>query len=202
MRSVRSVLIGLLLLCAAAAPARAQDADTTRTATRSRLPDNHNPETALRRALTFPGLGQIYNRQIWKTPIVYAGIGAVTSLAFYYGRQHRLYTRAFQYKGWQEQVDRGDIDTHPFPQYADEYRQVVDTIGQGRDIASSNIRPLRDKFRRNRDLSLFGIGLVYGLAALDAYISAHLLDFDVDEDLTATIYPHPDGRGATLRLRW
>ena len=60
---------------------------------------------------------------------------------------------------------------------------------------------------------LIGIGLVYGLAMLDAYVSAHLLDFDVGENLSFRADPlaggfrlsarihlgSPDGRGLPYR---
>jgi hypothetical protein len=196
-RCILPAVLWALLGCRVPA-ASAQSADTSTIAAPPTLP---RPETALRRALMFPGLGQAYNRQFWKIPIVFAGVGASTGLAVFYGRQHRLYTRAFQYKGWQERVDRGEVDTHPYPEFEDEYSRVVAEIGGGRDIAASSLRPIRDKFRRNRDLSFFGVGLVYGLAALDAYISAHLLDFDVGEDLTVSVRPL-DGRGAVFHVAW
>ncbi len=53
----------------------------------------------------------------------------------------------------------------------------------------------RDAFRRNRDLSILGIGIVWSLQVLDAYVSAHLLDFDVGEDLTFHVAPGLDPGG-------
>ncbi len=200
LRILRLFLLRLLLLLVpcivdSPAPARAQDADSV-----ARPFAGHDPNRALKRSLMFPGLGQAYNRQYWKMPVVYAGLGAAASMAVYFGQRHRLYTRAFQYRGWQQELEEGE--PHPFPQYADEYARVIAEIGQGRDLSASSIRPFRDKFRRNRDLSFFGVGLVYGLTALDGFISAHLLDFDVGEDLTATVTPHPGGQGVTLTMTW
>ena len=60
----------------------------------------------------------------------------------------------------------------------------------------------RDNLRRNRDLLYFGIVFWYGLTVLDAFVSAHLLDFDVGEDLTVTFFPHPTASGLTATLRW
>lgn len=200
-------LIFLLSLAVfAGVEAHAQPADTSTTAvahpqTKARLPEGHSPKGALRRALMVPGWGQVYNRQIWKAPIVYAGIGGVAALAVGFGKKHRLYTRAYQYKAWQEAVEAGSEETNPFTQYEDEYLEVIAARGSsGTDVRSSSIKPFRDNFRRNRDLSLFGIGLVYGLSVLDAFVNAHLLDFDVDEDLTVQFYPHPHGLTASVRI--
>ncbi|MEZ4700657.1 MAG: DUF5683 domain-containing protein [Rhodothermales bacterium] len=197
---MRHHLVVFLLCLLPGRLALAQGADSVSAAARPAWLERHDPDLALKRSLMVPGLGQIYNRQYWKVPIVYAGIGGAVSLAIYFGAQHRLYTRAYQYRGWQQQLEEGE--PHPFPEYADEYARVVADIGQGQDISASSLKPFRDKFRRNRDLSLFGVGLVYGLAALDAFISAHLLEFDVGEDLTASVVPFAGGQGVSIRVTW
>ena len=181
--------------------ATAQPADSARVdRSISRLPEGHSPDGALWRSLAVPGWGQIYNRQYWKLPLVYGGLGGVAFLAIRLNSQHKLYTRAFQWKAWEEQLAGGEPDSNPFPEFEDEYRQVVAERGSGGDINSSQLKPIRDNFKRNRDLSLFGIGLVYGLSTLDAFVSAHLLDFDVGEDLTVQVLPYPDGVMASLRI--
>lgn len=165
----------------------------------SKLPANHTPRGALFRSLLVPGLGQMYNRQIWKLPFVYAGLGGMTALSVRATRQHRLYTRAFQYLAWTP-VDENE--PHPFPEHEDEYLEVLQIeCGNLTCTPSQNsLEQLRDNFRRNRDLSRFGIGLVYGLSVIDAFVSAHLLNFDVGEDLTVQLLPHPEGATALLRL--
>ena len=196
--SLFSILLWLLL----PAQVAAQQPDSSSVDRRvSRLPAGHSPDGALWRSLAIPGWGQIYNRQYWKLPFVYAGIGGVATLAVRFGQQHRLYTRAYQWRAWEDQVGRGSTDTNPFPQYEDEYRKVlVELCGSCEDVSQQNLKQLRDNFRRNRDLSLFGIGLVYGLSTLDAFVSAHLLDFDVGEDLTVRLLPHPEGVTASIRI--
>ena len=189
----------LLLFLITAMPALAQDDDARDLERLARLPEGHTPKRAVNRALLVPGWGQIYNRQYWKTPIVYGGMGTVAGFAIHFSSQHRLHTRAFQWKGWQEEVEAGRVETHPYPEFEDEYLQIVALYSTGgADIPASRIKPLRDNFRRNRDLSLFGIGLVYGIAVLDAYISAHLLHFDVSEDLTFQVVPAGDGMRAAV----
>jgi hypothetical protein len=195
------LILGAFFLLAGEAKAQATDTSSTsveQPGENALL--NHSPRGALRRALIVPGWGQVYNRQYWKLPIVYAGIGSVTALAIGFGKQHRLYTRAYQYKAWEEKVERGEEETNLFPDYQDEYQKVISARCGGCEVNSSAIRPFRDKFRRNRDLSLFGIGLVYGLSVLDAFVNAHLLDFDVGEDLTVQVYPFAEGVAASVRI--
>ena len=174
------------------------DTDLSTSPSQSRLPENHSPDGALYRSLAVPGWGQIYNRQYWKLPIVYAALGGITGVSINASRQHRLYTRAYQYKAWTP----ADGEAHPFPQFEDEYLQVLQNECGNVDCdpSSSSLKQLRDNFRRNRDLSRFGIGLVYGLSVIDAFVSAHLLDFDVSEDLTLQVFPHPGGATAQLRI--
>ncbi len=198
-------LICFLLFSCTFSPAIAQTLDSTRVVTpKSRLPQNHSPQRAIFRALAVPGWGQMYNRQYWKLSIVYAGLGSVTALSIKATRNHRLYTRAYQYISWVEELstDPDEPSEHPFPEFEDEYQKVLELENCTGSCAgtSSQLKPLRDNLRRNRDLSRFGIGLVYGLSIIDAFVSAHLLDFDVDEDLTVQILPHPNGATALLRI--
>ena len=63
-------------------------------------------------------------------------------------------------------------------------------------------RAQRDNLRRNRDLLYFGFVFWYGLSVLDAFVSAHLMDFDIGVDLTVALYPVPAASGLTATVRW
>jgi len=45
----------------------------------------------------------------------------------------------------------------------------------------------REYYRDNRDMSGFYLIAVYALAAVDAYVGAHLYDFDVGDDLSINL---------------
>lgn len=201
----RFVYGGLLsaLLCLNILPVVvAQSTDTTASAIifqDSRLPVGHSPRGALRRAAMVPGWGQLYNRQYYKLPVVYLALGGILYNVITTNQDYKLYRCAYQYKAFQELVDAGSRDSNPRSECEADYREVVQRANRS-DVASSALRPVRNNLRRNRDLSIIGIGLVYGLTLADAFISAHLLDFDVGEDLTVSLRPLPQGSQATVRF--
>lgn len=156
------------------------------------LPPDHSPRKALWRALAVPGWGQWYNRQYYKIPFVYGGLGGITVALINTNRQYLRFRHAALFKLSQE---RGNNE---YPQFEDEYESIRDEVGG--EVSSDVLRRERDRYRRLRDLSVIGLGLYYGLTVLDAYVSAHLLTFDVGEDLSMQIYPTPDGVSATLRI--
>ncbi len=159
----------------------------------------HSPSGALWRAVALPGWGQVYNRQFIKLPILYAAIGGLAYLAFDINDEYLLYRRAFLYKSFQELVDAGTLMSNPNASLKPYYDELSSRFGP---ISSNPIRARRDNLRRNRDLSFVGVGLVYALSVLDAYISAHLLNFDIGEDLTVELRPVPEGFAAHLQLRF
>lgn len=169
----------------------------------------HHPEGALWRAVAVPGWGQFYNRQYYKIPIVYLGLGGAVAAILYTNDRYLLYRNAFRYAQGQEiladsvitQEERArcaDFDCN-FDRYAEEGRRFSAIIEAGQ---SNLLRREREKFRRNRDLSVIGLGVFYGLTIVDAYVSAHLLGFDVGEDLSASLRPRPEGVQMTLRYRF
>ena len=160
---------------------------------------DHSPGGALWRAFAVPGWGQVYNRQFVKLPFLYGAIGGLAFLASDINGDYRLYRRAYLYKSYQELVDSGQLSDNPSETLKPYYDELAARFGE---ISSSPLRDRRDNLRRNRDLSFVGIGLVYGLSVLDAYISAHLLDFDVDEDLTVFLRPVPYGLSANVKMRF
>ncbi len=158
---------------------------------------NHSPRKALRRAAILPGWGQLYNRQYGKIPVVYVVIGGLTANTVRLNRKYLLYRHAYQYKAFEEIIEEGE--ENPRASFEADYSRLVEKLG-GISISASTIKPSRDSLRRNRDLSILGIGATYGLAILDAYVSAHLLDFDVGEDLLVSVSPTPLGVTTSLTI--
>ena len=117
------------------------------------------PARAAFYSAVLPGLGQAYNRQYWKIPLVYAAIGT----AVYFYRQNQLryltYRRAYQNR----LLGRPD----DFPQYSD------DVLLQAQAY-----------YRRNRDISLMLAVGMYLLNIMDANVSAHLRQWNVNDNLS------------------
>lgn len=119
------------------------------------------PSKAAFYSAILPGLGQVYNKKYWKVPLVYGGMG----LSLYY------YT-------W---------NNKKYHEYRDAYKDRL----AGREVTGElapldNDRLIRgQKFhQRNRDLSMLLTVGVYILQIVDANVDAHLLQFNVNENLS------------------
>lgn len=189
-KSCWGVLAVVCIIIASALPVRAQSIDTLRV-------ESHSPKAALWRAAAFPGWGQVYNRQYLKLPFLYGALGSLVVNAIRLTDDYKLYRRAFQYKAFQEQVDSGKIEDNPRADFKSSYDLLVAEFGP---ISSRPLEAQRDNLRRNRDLSLVGLGLIYGISILDAFVSAHLLDFDVGENLAVHVVPAPGGMSISARF--
>lgn len=111
-----------------------------------------------------PGGGQIYNKRFWKAPIVY---GAFAVNIYFITTSRKSYL---------------------------EFSTALNLARQGlpNDFPGANLTVLkgnRDIANKNMQQSyLVGIG-IYLLQATEAFVDAHLRDFDVSEDLSMTIKP-------------
>lgn len=132
-----------------------------------------NPKSVMYRSLILPGWGQITNRQAWKVPVVYGLLAGVTVYTIYAHDRYQGYRAAY----YNSIEGNSDQRFGPTPNYI--------PVGQPSELYRSN----RNTFRNRRDLSIIGIFLVYGLNVADAYIFAHLRDFDVSDDLSARLDP-------------
>ena len=122
--------------------------------------DPLRPSKAAFYSAIVPGLGQVYNKKYWKIPLVYGAIG--TSMYFYIdnGKKYHSYRDAYKRRlaGFQD----------------DQYQYLDDS----RLIAAQRF------YQRNRDLSLLvSIGF-YVLNIVDANIDAHLIQFNVNDNLS------------------
>lgn len=143
------------------------------------------PNKALLMALV-PGLGQIYNRKYWKLPIVYGAFMGCIYAVTWNNKNYGDYKNAYfdvvlDYNKVREDsnYDGPWSDSWTvFVPYGDEKTYVMNS--QFRD----NLKRRKDYFRRYRDLSIIITAGVYALSIVDAYVDAHLFDFDISPDLS------------------
>ena len=151
------------------------------------------PKTALRRSLIVPGWGQVSNGDYFKAGVAVAAVGGLVTLVVVNANRTVRYRRAAIYADCTNDVTLPPGTCDGFEAFEDEWVEV----GM---LSAASSRAFRDASRRNRDFSILLSGLAYILQALDAYVSAHLADFDVSEDLSIHLAPTPTG--ATAALRW
>lgn len=142
----------------------------------SRQIDPLAPSKAAFYSAILPGLGQAYNKKYWKIPIVYAAIG--TGVYFYINNTNQLNRYRDAYKSRLAGFNTDEFwgtDANGIPLAAPR-------------IENDGLIRAQQTFRRNQELSLLiTIGL-YALNIIDANVDAHLLQFNVDENLA--VKPH------------
>ena len=132
-----------------------------------------SPKRAALLAAIVPGLGQIYNRRYWKLPILYGGIGTLAYFIKFNNDAYFAYRKAF--------ITQNNAISDPnFP--------VAYTL-KNSAFSTAALAQQRDYWRRNRDLLLIVSGFVYMLQIADATVDAHLMNFNVKDDITLTVAP-------------
>ncbi len=188
-----AIHLGLLLGGLLFAPSSEAQVLTDSTATVlavNSAPDSSSlptPSGALWRSLAIPGWGQVYVGQPVKVPFVVGALGGLVGLSIYLNGRYSRYQNAYLYVVNETKPDPST--PNPDNPFAEFFQDWIDSGAQ----AASTTRQLRDDGRRNRDLAILGSGLVYALQALDAYVAAHLVDFDVSEDLSFHVIPTMEG---------
>ena len=114
-----------------------------------------------------PGLGQAYNRQYWKLPLVYAVLGTAGYFIKTNLDNYNKYRQAYIYS----------IDGDPT------------TINEFEQYSSSDLQSLQNNYRKNLDLTVLLTALGYSIQILDAVASAHLKNFDISPDISMQMQP-------------
>jgi len=130
------------------------------------LDREHSPAKAALIAGVVPSGGQIYNRKYWKVPIAITGYGGA---AYYLAYNQRSYKGARR-----------------------DYLAENDTIPETQNLSGRSSQELLsdiNRFRRDRDLSILLLFAWHGLCVIDANVDAHLLQWDVSEDLSLKVRP-------------
>lgn len=144
--------------------------------------DYPDPMKAGIMSLVIPGSGQIYNKTWWKVPLVYGALGGMGYLIKYNNEQYHRLEDAYQ-----ASLNGED---HEF-------------TGSAIDKPES-LRNIRDSFDKNRQLSWVGFIAVWVLNGVEAFVNAHLKNFDIDDSLSLNVQPEiqvvPMGNGVQTSL--
>lgn len=175
----------LLVALATAAAAQTPDSLAARPATPagavSPADSSGAAGRALRRSLLVPGWGQVANGQPIKAPVIAAALAGATGVLVFQQRRYARYRRSAFWAGCREVPGR---DVCAGLSDADEAAWLA-TGSPTRTSAEDT----RDVAHGRRDLAGLGIVVVYGLQALDAYVAAQLLGFDVSDDVAVRLEP-------------
>lgn len=116
-----------------------------------------SPLVATLLSAVLPGAGQFYNRAYWKIPVIAGLVG-------YFGYEYFHYNNIF--KDYRDLYIKSQSVTPP----------------EGDD----NLKTLREFYRSQRDDFVWYFMIVYVVNLVDAYVDAHLFDFDVSDEKILT----------------
>lgn len=147
---------------------------------------------AFHRSLMFPGLGQIYNyglvvddvksgrvegTKFWQKTYIIAKLGAIygggTALVISYMDNNKLYQRFLKELQYRQLHNNKPLDGNGLERYT--------------DIAG--LTTAKNIYKRNREIVLISLVGLYGLSAVDAYVTARLKYFNVEESLAFKLTP-------------
>jgi hypothetical protein len=128
------------------------------------------PGKAALYSLILPGAGQIYNKRFWKVPLVWGAVGGVGFVMVDNTKQYKLFRDIYR--------DRLIADMEDMP-YADDYTF----------LNNEQIRNERERWNRYRQMSIVFFALSWIANSAEAFVDAHLMEFDTSDDLTIQLRP-------------
>lgn len=142
--------------------------DTTQKVKNKFFREGHDPAKAALLSAALPGAGQIYNKKYWKLPIVYVGLGGLAGLVGYSAVEWKGYTNAYRLE-----LDGDSLTNGSYRGFTGETQLLIK----------------RKQFKRTLDLSAIALTVYYLLNIVDATVDAHLIDFNVTDDISVSIAP-------------
>ncbi|MFW5944846.1 MAG: DUF5683 domain-containing protein [Bacteroidota bacterium] len=144
-----------------------QEPDTT---TAQQIPEDtlaeeHSPRKAAMLSATLPGMGQVYNKKIWKVPIIYIGAGVIYYAYDFNAEHYEEYKNAFTRFAGNEIT---------------EYKGITTKEG---------LKRAKDYYRRYRDMNILIMAGWYLVQVIDATVDAYMFNFDVSEDISLQLKP-------------
>ena len=136
-----------------------------------------NPGRATLYSALLPGLGQIYNGELFKVPIYWGCL---------LGSIHFLTNNNTNYQRFKRIHNEATMENNQSP------------------ISAETAKWYRDVYRRYRDYAIVATALFYILQVMDANVFAYMHDFEVSDDISMNIEPaiiYPDNAYAVSTTR-
>ncbi len=127
----------------------------------------HSPKLAMLMSAVVPGTGQVYNKKYWKVPIIYIGGGALLYSGLFNHEKYTNFRDAYNYLY---------IDKTEMPGYE--------------NYTLEQLQSIKNQYRRYRDMSFIGLGVLYILNVVDAAVDGYLYDYDISDNLSLRIEPN------------
>ena len=145
-------------------------------------------------AMVLPGSGQIYNRQWWKLPILYGGIGATVYGLSWNMKYYKKYRTAFvDYTAYLNALEADPETPYPANSSWDKLMLPGKTAEkfqpEMRKRLQEQLKTKKDNYKRNRDLLYIVSGAIYAIQIIDATVFAHFYDFEINDDLSMNLRP-------------
>ncbi len=128
----------------------------------------HSPKKAGLMSAILPGLGQVYNKQYWKVPVLYAGFATLTYFIITNKKYADIFSAQYTYKV------NNNISSMD-PSYV--------------TYSAESLLSLRNYNERNYEFTIILTCGVYFLNIIDASVYGHLFSFDVGNDLSLRVEP-------------
>ncbi|MCR6638973.1 MAG: DUF5683 domain-containing protein [Sporocytophaga sp.] len=140
---------------------------------KSKPKHNYRPGRAALLSTVLPGAGQFYNRRYWKPPILYAGAAALIYWINFNSTEYNRFNKAYASR----------------ISFRADTTQDARQPGDFENFSDNQLKVYRDSYRRDIEFSIIITTAVYALNIVDAYVDAHLRQFDINEDISLSVQP-------------
>ncbi len=125
---------------------------------------DHSPRKAAMYSAVLPGLGQIYNKKYWKLPLVYGGLGGFGYAAYWNSQQYKYYFDIYKF------MTENDLTEHE-------------------GVTLQEVEWYKNSHLRYKNLMIIVTIGFYVIQIVDANVDAHLIDYDISDDISLTVDP-------------
>ena len=147
------------------------------------------PRKATYYALALPGLGQIYTRDYWKLPFVYASFLGASYFIHVNTANFNSFRKAYEgFYDLETAALRPGVQSQEVAVRSFDYLFRDSKIVR-RNFALDQVKRGTSVYRRYRDVSYAFLIFAYALSAIEANVAAHLKNFDISEDLSLRVSP-------------